>query len=393
MKKTFLFSMALAAALSSCTKDSAIENDNNNGTNLDLNPNAPVAIQLGAGSNISAGVEEQPKSRAVVDAWNNTKVGIYALSKEGGWKDTQNPNNPTVLWENVKGTIASGTQGAITDFDLSKENGGKQDGYYPNQGTLNYNFYGYYLSDTPDEWTKPTIDETGKIVTTTFTIDGTDDVLWGKAEATTLNGIGDDSGTTYDGYNAKYFRKGADAATPVISFKHLLTQLQFHVYKSATFESQTLFLRSIKVTEVNTNLTLTIADVSDANGEGKLGIVTGGGTTSITVPNITGNGIDINAAGVYEPDAEITATDRAVMLYTDGETTKTFKIEVELAGGTDDNSATSTNTLTISAPNNEAYGIGKQYNVILKINSLMSIELEGVLEKWTPVDTPIEGEI
>ena len=94
--------MALVAALSSCTKDSAIENDNNNGTNLDLNPNAPVAIQLGAGSNISAGVEEQPKSRAVVNAWNNTTVGIYALSKAGGWKDTQNPNDPTVLWENVK---------------------------------------------------------------------------------------------------------------------------------------------------------------------------------------------------------------------------------------------------------------------------------------------------
>ena len=40
MKKSILFSMALVAALSSCTKDSAIENDNNNGTNLDLNPNA-----------------------------------------------------------------------------------------------------------------------------------------------------------------------------------------------------------------------------------------------------------------------------------------------------------------------------------------------------------------
>ena len=385
--------MALVAALSSCTKDSAIENDNNNGTNLDLNPNAPVAIQLGAGSNISAGVEEQPKSRAVVNAWNNTTVGIYALSKAGGWKDTQNPNDPTVLWENVKGTIASGTEGTITDFDLSKEDGGKQDGYYPNQGTLNYNFYGYYLSDTPDEWTKPTIDETGKIVTTTFTIDGTDDVLWGKAEAQTLNGIDDDSGSTYDGYNAKYFRKGANAETPEITFKHLLTQLQFHVYKSASFEAgQTLYLRSIKVTEVNTNLTLTIADVSGANGEGKLGTA-GGATASITVPNITGNGIDISAAGEYNSGVPITTTDRAVMLYTDGVNTKSFKIEVVLAGGTDENSAISTNTLTISAPDNGAYGIGNQYNVILKINSLMSIELEGVLEAWTPVETPIEEEI
>ena len=385
MKKTFLFSMALVAALSSCTKDSAIENDNNNGTNLDLNPNAPVAIQLGAGSNISAGVEEMPKSRGVVNAWDNTKIGIFALSKAGDWNAEQVASDPTVLWNNVEGTV--NTENHVTNFVL-----GNQPGYYPNQGTLNYSFYGYCLTDDPttiaESWAAPTINPDGNVVTVTHAIDGTDDILWGKAEAKQLNGIGEDSENTYDGYNAKYFRKGDGAATPSMAFGHLLTQLQFNVNKSASYEGgQTLYLRSITVKAVDTNLDLTIADVSGTNGEGKLTVNADAKNKDLTVSNIAANGIAIADLDALKPAGD------PIMLYTDGATTNTFEIEVVLAGGTEPDSPKSTNKLTITAPNSGIYEIGTAYKVNLTINSLESIDLDATVAKWLEEETPIEGEI
>lgn len=82
---------------------------------------------------------DKKASRAPIDAWNNTVVGIYALADAGEDWSTAVVNDPTMLWENVKGTIESGTTDQAIILELND-----QPGYYPNQGTNEYTFYGYY---------------------------------------------------------------------------------------------------------------------------------------------------------------------------------------------------------------------------------------------------------
>ena len=173
-----------------------------------------------------------------------------------------------------------------------------------------------------------------------------------------------------------------------MSFRHLLTQLQFNVNKSASYEGdQTLYLRSITVKAVDTNLDLTIADVSGTNGEGKLTVNADARNKDLAVSNIAANGIAIADLDALKPAGD------PIMLYTDGATTNTFEIEVVLAGGTEPDSPKSTNKLTITAPNSGIYEIGTAYKVNLTINSLESIDLDATVAEWVEEETPIEGEI
>ena len=123
--------MVIAAAISSCTKENVIDGSNE-GENSSLNPNAPIEIKLGATNEVSTTV-----TRAAIDAWSNTKIGVFALSTSGDWNTNGADGNPNTLWKNVDGTVAA-------DGKVSVALNG-QPGYYPNNGTSNYSFYGYCL--------------------------------------------------------------------------------------------------------------------------------------------------------------------------------------------------------------------------------------------------------
>lgn len=378
MKKNFLFVMAAAAMLASCSKDAAVSEPagtgNENGVVDPTNPNSPVKIVLGA-STIDAGVELDKKaSRAPIDAWADTEVGIYALAKDAGATDwtTTDANNPTMLWENVKGTIDGAANEAV-DITLDLQN---QTGYYPNSGTHQYTFYGYcpYQQDV----NKPSI--VGTTATTTFTITGAEDILWGEAIAPQLSGIDDDN--TYDGYNATYFRKGQDAANPVIKFEHKLTQLKFEVKKSASFEdAQGLKVQSIVIKEVPTQLDLVIAD-KDGGTKGTISANVDPVNTNLTVSGITD--FEISTANDFTPVGE------PIMLFSDGQETKTFTAIVTLVDGQD---KTSANEITLTAPASQAYAQGTGYKIQLTINSLQEIKVQANLTPWAEEGTPITGEI
>ena len=383
MKKNFLFVMAAAAMLASCSKDAPVPeqtgNGNENGVVDPTNPNSPVKIQLGASADIEAGVELDKKaSRAPIDAWNNTEVGIYALAKDAEATDwtTTNTNDPTMLWENVKGTIATGAED--TDVAITLDLQG-QPGYYPNQGTHQYTFYGYHPYNA--DVNEPVID--GTKATTSFTITGAEDILHGSAVATQLNGKDDDAESTYEGYNATYFRKGNGAVTPVIKFGHKLTQLKFEVKKSDTFDAeQGLKVQSIVIKDVPTKLDLVIADKA-------------GGTEGQISANAEPANGDLTVAGLEEAFDVSTATDftevgSPIMLFSDGTNTKNFTALVTLVDG---ENKTSPNTITLTAPAGNAYAQGSAYTIQLTINSLQEITVNANLTPWTEVEEPITGEI
>ena len=375
MKKIFLFSMVMAAALSSCTKENVIDSSNESANNS-LNPNAPVEIKLGASNEASATV-----TRAAIDAWSNTKIGIFALSASGDWNANGTDGNPNTLWKNVEGTVAS-------DGSVSVALNG-QPGYYPNNGTSNYSFYGYCLNDAPES-----IETWGQLsylsneFSTTFTIDGSNDILWGSAVAPQLDGKeGDDN--KYDGYNATYFRKGQNAENPNIKFGHMLTKLEFKAIRHSNYNtSSKLFIKSIKVVDVNTDLKLTIASQTPAN-TGK--ISTANGTKGEIIA------LNDESASLYPVHdyASLTDVGDEVMLFTTNDNnTSSFTVNVVLQ---DDNGATNGangQDIIISAPADPGYfKIGKAYKVNITVQSLQKIVITATLTPWDESTPGIDTEL
>lgn len=325
MKKSILFSMALAAALSSCTKD----NVDNNNENNDL-----VAIQFGAGVGVDVDVQSQKASRVPLgDDWDNTNVGMFVLAKnKDADADYVGETSRDVLWNNVSAIIAAGGEATPTL--------GGQPQYYPNGGDREFSFYGYH----PYDATAATLQE--KEITKTFSIPkGDQDIIWGKAEVT-------------GGYNAAYFRQeGNEDVVPNVEFNHLLTQLKFQVMASSKFEEgQTLTVTKLEIVEVPTDLTLNIV-------EGTL--IPGSMDQTITVyDNATGieikNGTAATALG-----------SNPVMLYSSN-TNQTYKIVLTTKeGGV-------SQKLTIGSN----FAVGTAYNVILSLNSNKTIEFTASLTPW-----------
>lgn len=262
MKKNFLFVMAAAAMLASCSKDAAVSepagNGNENGVVDPTDPNSPVLVRLGAGG---LGVDVTP-TRGVVDSWNNTVVGIYALAKDADFTEWQ-AGDGSILLENEKGTITGNPDGSVT-----KEAINIAEKYYPGSNDIHYTFYGYYpyaAADAEGNDKTPPTNATGK-VTKTFVINGSQDIMWGNAVAAKINNTA--GGEQLDGYNALYFRKGEGAATPDITFNHKLTQLNFKIKKAGEFSTAGPDKQlSVTKIEINTfpSLDLTIADKAETD--------------------------------------------------------------------------------------------------------------------------------
>ncbi len=148
--------------------------------------------------------------------------------------------------------------------------------YYPYGNWYNYYFYGYYPRQTTN------LSETSNRIAVTYTINGTQDIIWGKAAPSGADAT--------KGYNAKYMRDkqkthGDGLNTieelPALAMDHKLTQLRFWVKTSSgTYATsgygeangkKTFQITDLKLTKVPTSWTLVVADRNNtANDEGTL---------------------------------------------------------------------------------------------------------------------------
>lgn len=375
MKKNFLFVMAAAAMLASCSKDAAVSepagNGNENGVVDPTDPNSPVLVRLGAGG---LGVDVTP-TRGVVDSWNNTVVGIYALAKDADFTEWQ-AGDGSILLENEKGTITGNPDGSVT-----KEAINIAEKYYPGSNDIHYTFYGYYpyaAADAEGNDKTPPTNVTGK-VTKTFVINGSQDIMWGNAVAAKIDNTA--GGEQLDGYNALYFRKGQDAATPDITFEHKLTQLNFNIKQAADFstagEDKKLSVTKI---EINTysSLDLTIADKAGTD-NGKIAPTAAIEAADMSViKDDEGTAADAVVVDDIAEDSQAFGT--SMMVYTAGDTQTTYSAKVYLKMGADGEEVSS--PVTIKLAGNAAFEAGKSYNVNIAVNSMMQVEVNATLTKW-----------
>lgn len=215
MRKSYLFAAILAmGALSSCSNDTeniAPESAQNDGRQPIIlgvgNPNA-VTVTRGTGSVGDIGDASR---------WNGEELNLLMLNK-GELTYAVDPDNAQQLFANEALDAPVGEDGTM------QLKAGAPVRFYPANGR--YDFFAYHIDDAAvasdlntegvDKWTIP------------FTINGSQDLMVGKAELTeeqtalmTSEGLKPE-----EFYCAKSSRHGI---IPTMSFKHLLTRLTFTV--------------------------------------------------------------------------------------------------------------------------------------------------------------------
>ncbi len=235
MKKYFIFAaVATAGLFASCSSSDDFANEGAQNPNVDerqeirLNLATPGAMAT-RGTGTVGGVGTG------TNVWRGQKINVFMFTKDDNHATTLDLTNvgtaaaPQYLYNNTSMITPGSDENLIDGMGVTANVASGQamieDGtinYYPSVG--NFDFFGYHaddaltgaLDDTDNaKWTVP------------FTIDGTQDLMSTKAALTpdqiAIPGVG---ATYEDYYSAKAARKGID---PTLTFKHLLTRLQFSV--------------------------------------------------------------------------------------------------------------------------------------------------------------------
>lgn len=391
MKKSLFLAMAAVVLLSGCSKDDGGISITEKGNDLNSD-----AVEIHLGMNLPT-IDVAPKTRAVIEDgtnWNGLQVGIYALAKNDQVNSTEltwiNNDLSQRLLDNLTGTISSGS-------DPSINLGGTY--YYPMSQGMNYTFYGYY----PRVET-PTIAD--KTIVASYDISGQEDILWGRAVAETKT----TDGVTYEGYNARYFRKNTGTANPSIEFQHKLVRLNFKLKAGTegggTTEAAKVKVKSINVICQNRKVNLTVADKTKMNNTADIENGELATTTISDDPVFVKDNPDVSyCLPLYQTYTSSTSNEIYAGNPTDtpssiglpimlpapglaitGETAYYVKIELE---------ASAAQTLSTILPVSTTGGFlaGYQYDVTLIVNGLTDIKIDATLKAWQNGTNPDDVEI
>lgn len=355
MKKSFLFVMAVAATLmTSCSSDEE-------STNV-VDSNAPVEIKLSSVASMSrASLESNANG-----AFTANGLSIFALASKlqaGGAVTSWAADDEYACILNNKSFNAV-PNADKTGSDLIPVG---TTYYYPLSDLYTYRFYGAY----------PAVDAANLTATATqysakYTIDGTQDIIWGQSDN--------------DVYCGKYYKTNPTAAAPNIAFKHLLTRLTFSCEPSADYAARlkndpsvTLYVKSISVNNVPTVGNLIIADNANAANAGKIEF--DAATTENLFLKAANDAALSPVALAVKSDgtADKVKVGSSIMLPSD----KQFAITIVLANKNGEELVKSSKVITLSDAT-ASFLPGKSYNVNLQVKSANDIEITitATLNPW-----------
>ncbi len=260
MKKHFLYLMAAAAAMTACSTNDVVGDAGNGGGIVTTEEQQ----EIGIGTSINALSSQSAGTRATIggvgdnaeNKWPvNTKLRFFMLQKNSIDPATEklDEGDATAIFFDTEAKTTNETASKVSRTDEAIK-------YYPladsrtiGEETLyGFDFYGYHdggaVTRTEEaaaakyygvteggqdgEETTITLDggeatktENSSVVGVPFTIDGSQDIMAGKA-ALTEDQQGALTGYTERAYSAFAARRGVQ---PIIDFNHLLTRLQFNV--------------------------------------------------------------------------------------------------------------------------------------------------------------------
>lgn len=306
--KLFILGLAVVSVLSSCTSDDILAQDDFESEVMDStnvvvkSSDYEIRLSNNGGSNSMRAILESDENNlfSTVDLEGN--MGIFCLSYK-----TMSSSAPTLNWNHSNTNTKKynawlsnvEANARIEDVEIEGEptkitrirwsNNGAIDEakkyYYPMGGWYQYALYGYYprVDDNQITWTSNS-------AVTRMTIDGTQDVIWGKTEIT-------DAQEGDYAYSARYFytKDGLHAGEiPNLEMKHVLTRLRFKVIAGAryseteTVEQQGIKILDVSVVDVEENINLTIAQRGAGATEGAV-VPTGSSKTDFYLHNANGD--------------------------------------------------------------------------------------------------------
>lgn len=363
MKQIQVCTLAAAAlALLACgkTSNTPIEPGKDINSVEIENESVPVPIELGSGTATKAAMID-------ADAFEDTKFGVLAIDVDAAATDANK-----VLLNGVEAGNTPQTGKAyssITNFTHGPY-------YYPLISKNNYTFFGYRTNEDDDY----TLDATYNVTDIAL---GYSDIIWAKAEATTLpelDGFGQYAG--YKGFNAKYIRaiKAIAGAgdylegtyAPKLHFDHITSALSFNV-KAADAAAENSLRNKATLTGislVNVKKTANLAVL-----EGLLSTTALADTLVVEAPAAAAF---LAAGAVFGAPLFIlpTAIDNPYANNGDG---YSVILSLNVNG-----QAMKLDPIKLTLPN-DGFEAGKAYKFTIAINSLEEIEIVTELEDWINV--------
>lgn len=435
--KFLILGLAVVSVLSSCTSDDILAQDDFESEVMDTtnvvvkSSDYEIRLSNNGGSNSMRAILESDENKLFSTVGLDGNMGIFCLSYKTmstsapplNWDHSNTNTKKYNAWLNnveanarIEDVEIEGKSTQITRIRWSN-NGTIDDEkkyYYPMGGWYQYALYGYYPRVDDNQITLLSSSAVAKM-----TIDGTQDVIWGKTEIT-------DAQEADYAYSAKYFytKDGEHAEEiPNLEMKHALTRLRFKVVAGArysdeeTVEKQGIKILDVSVVDVQPTINLTIAQRGAGATEGAVSPTgttttdfylhdanegtgvsynppTGGSRTSLLVPGEKDryrildshddeNPLYLGAVLVHDDDSgKELPTGDGIMLPPKGAyaTAGTYSIRVTMTDNTGE-IFEHVEPIALEKPG-EGFLAGKAYWVQIKVNARKEITLQATLAPW-----------
>ncbi len=267
-KYLFILGLVGSAFISGCTSDDltmAPSIEEERAIIVEASQDSDVPITLGIAS--SRGLTRSPLEGGGLSIPNDEFLGVFCLStgiqsgidasllptniQKNNWKDDN-----TGLLVRMKNVPASVSSGNVT----FKNSGASADQtyYYPMGNWMKYNFYAYYprqeetVNYKGQDRSTIEFDKVGTyyyLLEKYFEIDGTHDIIWGKANPPADNA-----------FSAKYFFENGSAVPPQLNFVHKLVQFRFFVKAADEIVAENVKITNMSVPNALGYLSLVIAN-------------------------------------------------------------------------------------------------------------------------------------
>ena len=364
-----------------------------------IEPN-PVKIELSSQTKELVSASTRAALEGDADISDDKSLGIFGLARA---PQVWSSSNPYTLdewnwddWDDYgknRACILKNVEAEKVGEDINwKDNDAVF--FYPITQVYAYDFYGYYPYKDDNLLTYAL---GNKKVSAQYTIDGTQDLLWGRATSTDPMG-----------YSARYFRQssGRNDEKPNIALQHLLTRLTFSVLPGASYTgsndydvAQDMVVEKVQILDAKNHLEVTIADWSDITPSITDDLASRISPVSADDPVSTADFTLCDALGATATldlktiDCSSTPTAKrlgeSIMLYPEAQ----YRIHIELSMKDPNYFGYLAQTFVTEVPlsllpEGDAFQAGKSYNVTITVHGPRNISLKSTITDWEPVDGP-----
>lgn len=401
MKKLFFIPCIIGASLlASCSSESELADNGSSDALTSTQWSHQIAnsnVEIKFGSKIKG-------TRAIVESddqqnFTLTNMGLFCLAIA---KNNINPNEANIDYtqgsDGYKYSVWVDNAEVKTEKDdlnnktiLTWADGQKH--YYPTGNWHKYAFYGYY----PKQDAANIIYDNKSVSVMFEDLDGTTDIIYGKAEDLT---------TPY-AYSAYYFRQeGNGDKVPTVAFAHKLMRLTFAIKPGGKDKeaAKTMGVTKVEVVKVPTKGTLILADKDAPANAGYINFdwtttadlalkakTDATGTGEGLEPEFTAYDATNETKACWVKDDEVNIGQGIMIPVPDYDTNPDYKYQLKITLINKDGQVFEPEYPMDLNTNGNEFAAGTSYKVTMTINGPKEIQLNATLEKWQEDNTTIGG--